>query len=53
MYLGHRIPHLLQQYKRTLFMKLVAKVAALTRALELDSPEAGGMLPETVTNIPI
>lgn len=33
-------------------MKLVANVAALTNALELDKPDAGGIFPETVTNIP-
>lgn len=33
-------------------MKLVASVAALTNALELDNPAAGGMLPDTVINIP-
>lgn len=38
--------------KQTLFTKLVAKVAALTKADELLRPAAGGILPETVTNIP-
>lgn len=38
--------------KPTSLMKLVASVAALTNALELDRPEAGGMLPFTSTRKP-
>lgn len=33
-------------------MKLVVNAAALTRALELDNPEAGGIFPDTITRIP-
>lgn len=36
----------------TWWTKLVASVAALTIALELDKPAAGGTLPDTETNIP-
>lgn len=37
----------------TLLMKLVARAAELTRALELDKPAAGGIVPDTVANKPI
>lgn len=37
---------------QTSLTKLVANVAALTSALELERPAAGGIFPETITNIP-
>lgn len=37
---------------RTRLMKLVASAAELTRALELDKPAAGGMVPDTAANKP-
>lgn len=42
----------LEKLNITSLTKLVHNVAALTRALELDKPDAGGMLPETATIIP-
>jgi hypothetical protein len=36
----------------TSYKKAAHSVAALTNALELDRPDAGGMLPDTITFIP-
>lgn len=37
----------------TLWMKAVPRTEALTTALELDNPEAGGMLPDKTTIMPL
>uniref|UniRef100_A0A2M4B6Y2 Putative secreted protein n=1 Tax=Anopheles triannulatus TaxID=58253 RepID=A0A2M4B6Y2_9DIPT len=39
-------------FRVLLCMYAVAKTDALTMALELDNPEAGGILPDSIMNIP-